>query len=75
MKKYVCPMGCLEPQDQPGNCPKCGMKLIEIEEEDKNHKDHDKHADHKAEDFLKKFCLSLILTLIIIFVSSTHTRA
>jgi Cu2+-exporting ATPase len=71
MKKYVCPMGCIELQDQPGNCPECGMKLIEIEEEDKNHKDHDKHAGHKAEDFLKKFWLSLILTLIVIFVSFT----
>jgi hypothetical protein len=22
-------MGCIEPQDQSGNCPECGMKLIE----------------------------------------------
>jgi len=75
MKKYVCPMGCVEPQDQPGNCPECGMKLIEIEEKHKNHEDHDKHAGHKAEDFLKKFWLSLILTLIVIFVSFTPYRA
>jgi Cu2+-exporting ATPase len=68
MKKYVCPMGCIEPQDQPGNCPECGMKLIEIEEKHKNHEDHDKHVGHKAEDFLKKFWLSLILTLIVIFL-------
>lgn len=26
--KYVCPMGCIPPQDKPGNCPKCGMKLV-----------------------------------------------
>ena len=26
--KYVCPMGCVPPQDKPGNCPKCGMKLV-----------------------------------------------
>jgi len=68
MKKYVCPMGCVEPQDQPGNCPECGMKLIEIEEEKhKSYEDHDEHAGHKAEDFLKKFWFSLILTLIVIF--------
>ncbi len=27
--QYVCPMGCIPPQDKPGNCPKCGMKLVE----------------------------------------------
>mgnify|MGYP005845820393 CR=1 FL=1 len=26
--KYFCPMGCIPPQDKPGNCPKCGMKLV-----------------------------------------------
>lgn len=26
--KYVCPMGCIPPQGKPGNCPKCGMKLV-----------------------------------------------
>ncbi|MFA0783902.1 heavy metal-binding domain-containing protein [Fervidibacter sacchari] len=26
--KYVCPMNCVPPQDKPGNCPKCGMKLV-----------------------------------------------
>ncbi len=26
--QYVCPMGCIPPQDKPGNCPKCGMKLV-----------------------------------------------
>lgn len=59
-------MGCIEPQDQPGNCPECGMKLIEVEESKKN---HSKHADHRAEDFLKKFWPSLILTLIVIFLT------
>ncbi|MBI5779970.1 MAG: hypothetical protein HZA49_11040 [Planctomycetes bacterium] len=24
---YVCPMGCIEPQAEPGRCPKCGMNL------------------------------------------------
>lgn len=24
---YVCPMGCIEPTDKPGKCPKCGMNL------------------------------------------------
>ncbi|MGQ9464037.1 MAG: heavy metal-binding domain-containing protein [Candidatus Fervidibacter sp.] len=26
--KYVCPMDCIPPQEKPGNCPKCRMKLV-----------------------------------------------
>ena len=28
MKKYVCPMGCVEPQDQSGYCSECEMELL-----------------------------------------------
>lgn len=28
-KKYTCPMHPEVQSDQPGNCPKCGMKLVE----------------------------------------------
>ncbi len=28
-KKYTCPMHPEVQTDQPGNCPKCGMKLVE----------------------------------------------
>lgn len=28
-KKYTCPMHPEAQNDQPGNCPKCGMKLVE----------------------------------------------
>jgi hypothetical protein len=38
MKKYVCPMGCVEPQDQPGNCPECGMKLLEMQTKQTSHR-------------------------------------
>jgi Cu2+-exporting ATPase len=138
MKKYICPMGCMEPQDQSGNCPECGMKLLPTDqfglETDKfgstttdqfgfetdqfgykmnknpyesvpyQHKSvgphkpvsdpyisvdpHESvpyphkfvgtsypcksvHYPHKsvAEDFLKKFWISLILTLIVIFLT------
>ncbi len=27
--KYTCPMHAEVVQDKPGNCPKCGMKLVE----------------------------------------------
>ncbi|BCX15749.1 MAG: copper-translocating P-type ATPase [Candidatus Parcubacteria bacterium] len=73
-------MGCLEPQDQPGNCPVCGMKLVEVEE--KYHKKHkekheehlDKHQGHRTEDFLKKFWLSLILTIPIVLYSDIFQK-
>jgi hypothetical protein len=32
MEKYVCLMGCIKPQDQPGNCLECGMKLLPADE-------------------------------------------
>jgi hypothetical protein len=25
-------MRCIEPQDQPGNCPECGKKLLSVDE-------------------------------------------
>ncbi len=63
-------MGCIDPQNEPGNCPECGMKLVEFEEEEKHKKHKSEDAvGHKAEDFLKKFWLSLILTVIIIIAS------
>ncbi|GIW66470.1 MAG: hypothetical protein KatS3mg095_0368 [Candidatus Parcubacteria bacterium] len=68
--KYICPMGCIETQSEPGNCPVCGMRLVEVEEKNrKHHKEDDKHHGHKAEDFLKKFWLSFILTIFVILLS------
>ncbi|MEO0151969.1 MAG: HAD-IC family P-type ATPase, partial [candidate division WOR-3 bacterium] len=76
MKKYICPMGCIEPQERPGNCPVCGMKLIEEHKKHKEkHDDHlDKHHGHKAENFLKKFWLSLILTIPIVLYSEIFQK-
>jgi Cu(I)/Ag(I) efflux system membrane fusion protein len=33
----VCPMNCVPPMEKPGNCPVCGMELVEV-------------SDHKHED-------------------------
>ena len=29
-QRYICPMRCTPPSDQPGRCPVCGMKLVEL---------------------------------------------
>jgi len=40
-KQFVCPMKCegVKTYDQPGNCPKCKMKLVPVDS------DH-KHVEH-----------------------------
>lgn len=35
-KKYTCPMHPEVQNDQPGNCPKCGMKLVEKDKQKTN---------------------------------------
>jgi len=84
--KYVCTMVCIKPQDYPGKCPMCGMDLISQKiKEENNHNDHQqnknhnekefsKHVGHRAEDFLKKFWLSLVLTLPIVFYSDIFAK-
>ncbi len=80
-------MGCIEPQEEPGNCHVCGMKLVEVEdvssessihissrESSKNFTAQNKHHCHRAEDFLNKFWLSLILTIPIILYSDVFQK-
>lgn len=50
--------------DIPGICPECGMNLVLVKNHKKHeYKDHDKHAGHSTEMFLRKFWVSLILTV------------
>ena len=37
-KKYTCSMHPEIESDQPGNCPKCGMKLVEKQKRSENKK-------------------------------------
>ena len=37
-KKYICPMHPEVQSDQPGNCTKCGMKLVEKDKQQVNKK-------------------------------------
>lgn len=40
-KKYTCPMHPEVQSDEPGNCPKCGMKLVEKEKKSKHQTKND----------------------------------
>lgn len=55
MKMYTCPMDPDVIQDTPGNCPKCGMKLVPMNSE------HEGHEDHASmeKDFRKRFFITL----------------
>jgi len=47
--QYTCPMHPEIIQDKPGDCPKCGMKLIPFSKESDNSHSHHHHAEHKTE--------------------------
>ncbi|HXF44379.1 MAG TPA: heavy metal translocating P-type ATPase [Candidatus Paceibacterota bacterium] len=74
---YTCPMHPDVKLSAPGLCPDCGMRLVETEMKPKRAKnkshpadDYDKHAGHRTTDFLKKFWVSLILTVPVVFYSN-----
>lgn len=64
---YTCPMHPEIVHDKPGMCPECGMNLVPAKR--KSSEEHDKHAGHKTESFLKKFWIVLILTIPILTYS------
>ena len=58
MQKYTCRMHPEVITDQPGNCPKCGMKLVPIKEKKRStsnivqpetHSSHQTHEAHQHE--------------------------
>lgn len=51
-------------RDNPGICPECGMNLVPTKDHKKHGRvEHDKHAGHSTKMFLRKFWVSLILTV------------
>ncbi|MGE5341056.1 MAG: heavy metal translocating P-type ATPase [Candidatus Omnitrophota bacterium] len=62
---YTCPMHPEIKRDKPGSCPKCGMNLVPASKDKPGteHQTHDKHAGHSTEMFMRKFWVSLILTV------------
>jgi len=69
---YTCPMHPEVKKDKPGICPECGMTLIpaqKTKKKDKEDRSYDKHAGHSTEMFLKKFWISLVLTIPVLLYS------
>ncbi len=81
MARYTCPMHQQVLTDEPGKCPICGMDLVLLGEEKGKNRHHtgvhdhhqsggyDKHEGHHTNDFLKRFWISLIITIPILFLS------
>lgn len=62
---YICPMHPDVRREYPGRCPECGMQLLpsKKQETDKDRDTPNKHVGHRTEMFLRKFWVSLILTI------------
>ncbi|ADY50679.1 heavy metal translocating P-type ATPase [Pseudopedobacter saltans DSM 12145] len=69
-------------RDEPGKCPLCGMDLVPVgtnlhqhadtdehHHTQDNHSGYNKHEGHHTSDFLKRFWISLIITIPILFLS------
>lgn len=56
-------------KEQPGMCPKCGMNLVPMTVKDGHamHGDFNKHQGHDTNIFKRKFCVSLILSIPVVF--------
>src|SRR3989338_7307158 len=70
---YTCPMHPEIKQDKPGMCPECGMTLVKIQNAKVKSQNIGKHAGHSTAMFLRKFWVSLVLTVPIVFFSFQET--
>jgi len=64
-----------ETSDKPGKCSKCGMALVkksETEDQKMDHSSHDHTEHHRmmAEDFKRRFFVTLPLTILVLFLSA-----
>lgn len=66
MTAYTCPMDPDIIAEQPGNCPKCGMKLVPLISSE--HEGHEDHASMEQE-FRKRFFITLPFVLLTMLFS------
>src|SRR3989344_4600404 len=67
---YTCPMHPEVQKEKPGMCPECGMALVPSRGKSSSAKaSEDKHAGHSTRIFLRKFWVSLVLTIPVVLYS------
>ena len=76
---YTCPMHQSVSQEKSGICPICGMNLIPVKNKKILHSKHEeynfnKHEGHTLEMFVKRFWISLILTIPVVFYSELFQK-
>jgi Cu2+-exporting ATPase len=59
-----------ETSAKPGKCSKCGMDLVKKDEMDHGSHDHSNHHKMMAEDFRKRFFVTLPFTVLVLFLST-----
>ena len=68
---YTCPMDPDVIMDSPGNCSKCGMKLVPmVSENHEGHEDHPPAGGSMEKEFKKRFFITLPFVLLSMFLSS-----
>jgi Cu2+-exporting ATPase len=75
---YTCPMHPEIKQERSGMCPECGMALVpsrtNAERTRKSAETHNKHAGHSTTMFLRKFWVSLILTIPVVLYADVVAK-
>src|SRR3989338_4431154 len=66
---YTCPMHPEVEKSAPGMCPECGMALVKTRSANRETEKGERHAGHSTAAFLRKFWVSLILSIPIILYS------
>src|SRR5438477_11915763 len=64
---YTCPMHPQIEQDNPGNCPICGMTL-----EPKTVGVGDEEERHEVDSLSRKFWIALVLTIPVLIIAMGH---
>ena len=66
---YTCPMHPEVTQDTPGNCPKCGMKLV-VKESVKTHSSQPQYEDRGLGELTWRNYMPLIVVIALIFLTT-----
>ena len=66
---YICPMHPKVTSKKPGKCAKCGMDLVRKDKPNHTSHDHTAHHQMMANDFKRRFFVTLPLTAVVLLLS------